>query len=151
MNLRDGYDFRGVSVSPLQERGLKTTIAPFLRLPYVKNHTLRARDLRKTMTPMEKKIWFELLQPLQKQLNIRIHRQRPIIRFIVDFYIPSHKLAIEIDGETHYTKEGIEYDNARTQILNSIGVKILRFTNTDVINTFEWVCTVIQDKLLKIF
>lgn len=117
--------------------------------PYNKNHIERARDLRKSMTPTEKKIRFEFLRPLQKDLGIRILRQRPINQFIVDFYIPSHKLVIEIDGETHFTEEGIEYDKERTQVLNSLGIQILRYTNNEVTNTFEGVCMDIQSKFIQ--
>ena len=87
---------------------------------YNKKHTPRAKELRKTMTPAERKIWYDYLQPLQKQIEMRILRQRPIDQFIVDFYIPKAKLVIEIDGETHFSEEGRAYDLERTEVLESL-------------------------------
>jgi very-short-patch-repair endonuclease len=98
------------------------------------------------MTPAEKKIWYELF----RNFPLPILRQKPINNYIVDFYCPKLKLAIEIDGETHYTEEGIINDKKRTKILKSYNIKVLRFTNTDVLKNFEGVCEIIQRELKRI-
>jgi very-short-patch-repair endonuclease len=109
-------------------------------LPYNLNLKARARELRKRMTPAERKIWYEFL----RYYPLTISRQKPIDNYILDFYCPKLKLAIEIDGDTHYTKEGIVNDKKRTKILESYNIKVLRFTNTEVLNNFEGVCEVIK-------
>jgi very-short-patch-repair endonuclease len=72
-------------------------------------------------------------QVKKKQLrNYDFDRQRPIDRYIVDFYCKDLKLAIEIDGSSHHTEEARIRDNIRQERLESLGVKFLRFTETDV-------------------
>jgi len=109
------------------------------RLPYNPNLKEKTRELRKNMTEPEKKLWYGFLRGLQDRLplnppqlrgkadegsrgrkRLRAYRQRPIAHFIVDFYIPALKLVIEVDGESHFTDEGIAYDKERTEILNSL-------------------------------
>nr|WP_217523364.1 DUF559 domain-containing protein [Pleurocapsa sp. PCC 7327] len=82
-------------------------------LPYNRNLVERAKQLRKNMTAAEKKLWYGYL----RTFKFRVLRQRPISHFIVDFYCPSLKLVIEIDGENHCTNDAQEYDVARTQKL----------------------------------
>lgn len=72
--------------------------------------------------------------------GLKVLRQQPIDNYIVDFYISSVKLVIEIDGDSHYTDESISYDQQRTQDLEQYGLHVMRFTNTDVYTNFEWVC-----------
>jgi very-short-patch-repair endonuclease len=68
-----------------------------------------------------------------KQLDgERFLRQYSIGYFIVDFYCPKHKLAVELDGEVHFTDEAEAYDKERTEFLNSVGVRVLRFENFEV-------------------
>ncbi len=70
--------------------------------------------------------------------------QRPIDNYIVDFYCPSLKLAIEIDGEQHYSESGKTYDAERDGILAAYGISVLRFSNKDVMERFSWVCGKIE-------
>jgi very-short-patch-repair endonuclease len=74
-------------------------------------------------------------------------RQRPIDNFIVDFYVPKYKLVIEIDWDSHYEDWVQEYDQERTAILEWLWLKVLRYTNYEVMNNFEWVCEDILRKL----
>ena len=67
-------------------------------------------------------------------------RQKPIENFIVDFYCPKLKLVIEVDGDSHFTPEGMDYDAARTNILEGYGLQVIRFTNDEVLHNFEVVC-----------
>lgn len=103
---------------------------------YNKNLIEPARKLRKEMTPQERHLWFVFL----KNYPVKFVRQRPIYKFIADFYCSRAKLIIEIDGSQHYTEEGIEYDSIRSEIINILGVEVIRFSNYDIDNNFEGVC-----------
>jgi very-short-patch-repair endonuclease len=113
-------------------------------LPYNPELIARARELRKTMTPAEKKLWYDYL----KDCKFRVLRQRPIDHFIVDFYCPSLKLVIEIDGEVHFTPENQDYDQARSQRLEGYGLSVVRFTNEQVLKNFKQVCEQLNKLIL---
>ncbi|MFQ3599312.1 MAG: endonuclease domain-containing protein [Chloroherpetonaceae bacterium] len=111
-------------------------------LPYNPNLVERAREMRKNMTNAEKKLWFGYL----RNFKYRVLRQRPIDHFIVDFYCAELKLVIEVDGSQHFTENALEYDNERTKILEGYGIKVLRFTNQDVLYNFSSVCDAIEQE-----
>jgi adenine specific DNA methylase Mod/very-short-patch-repair endonuclease len=121
----------------LQKEGL---ISTGYHLPYNPELVERAKELRKNMTPAEKKLWYEYL----RNFKHRVLRQRPINHFIVDFYCPALKLVIEIDGEHHFTEEGKSYDEERRKILEKYGLREIRFRNDEVINEFDRVCKEIE-------
>jgi len=125
------------SKEELKEQGLITT---GYHLPYNPKLVERAKELRKNMTEAEKKIWYEFL----RNFKYPVLRQRPIHHFIVDFYCAKLKLVIEIDGEQHYTEEGKAYDEERRKILESYGLREIRFKNYEVLNEFEKVCKAIE-------
>ena len=110
-------------------------------LPYNPKLIDRAKILRKNMTPAEKRLWNGFL----KTFRFRVRSQRTIDNYIVDFYCPSLKLVIEIDGDQHYTEEGKMYDRERDVILESYGLKVLRITNRDVLEDFDSVCRRIEE------
>lgn len=102
-----------------------------------KNIFIRALELRKNMTPVEKILWNELSK--REIFKARFKSQHPISIFVVDFYCHRHKLVIEVDGEIHIDEEVMEYDNGRTYLIESLGIRILRFTNEEVINDTDLV------------
>jgi very-short-patch-repair endonuclease len=110
-------------------------------LKYNKNLISRAKELRKNMTPQERHLWYDFL----RYYPIKIYKQRVIDNFIVDFYCHQAKLIIELDGSQHYSEEGLVYDKERSNILNSYNLKIIRFSNYEVDNNFEEVCTTINN------
>ena len=110
-------------------------------LPYNKNLVPRAKELRKNMTLAEKKLWYDYL----RDFKYRVHRQRPIDNFIVDFYCPQLKLVIEVDGDSHYTENAQECDRQRTEILQGYGLKVIRFNNHDVLDNLAGVVTIIEE------
>ncbi|AOX00811.1 endonuclease [Moorena producens PAL-8-15-08-1] len=112
-------------------------------LPYNSKLVTRARELRKTMTPAERKLWSDYL----KKFKFRVLRQRPIGNFIVDFYCAAFKLVIEVDGEYHSTQSAQVYDQERTQIIKGYGLKVIRFTNDEVLHNFEAVCDRISSEI----
>ncbi len=100
-----------------------------------------ARDLRKRQTTTETKIW-NILRDRQF-LGMKFYRQYPIIFdfaskkrfFIADFYSYEAKLVIEIDGRAHDYQR--DYDEMRTFIINSRGIRVIRFTNEEIENEVE--------------
>ena len=103
---------------------------------YNKELIENSRKLRKEMTPEEKHLWYDFL----KKLPLTVHRQKVICSYIVDFYIPSEKIVIEIDGSQHYEHEAKEKDKKRDAKLDSLGIKVLRYTNLQINRDFENVC-----------
>ncbi len=104
----------------------------------------RARELRRDMTPAEKKLWAVLRGNRFEGAHFR--RQDPHDRYVVDFVCAKAKLGIEIDGDTHAGQE--EYDAARTRWLNEHqGYRVIRFSNQDVLRNLEGVTTVILEAL----
>ena len=88
----------------------------------------RARTMRKEMTKAEKHLWFNCL--IDAPLKFR--KQRPIGQFIVDFYCAELKLVIEVDGDSHFTEQGLAYYQERTRLIESQGFYVMRFTNDEV-------------------
>jgi len=88
----------------------------------------RARELRQRQTPAEQILW-QYLRNAQLD-GIKFRRQHPIGRFIVDFYCAQTRLVIEIDGDSH--ADQVEYDQMRTNWLESQGYQVIRFTNCEV-------------------
>src|SRR4028118_1825438 len=110
-------------------------------LPYNPKLVDRAKQLRKNMTVAEKKLWYGYL----RNCKFRVLRQRPIAHFIVDFYCAKLKLVIEIDGDSHFTNDGKDYDPERTQILEGYGLRVMRFTNDEVLKDLAGVCQRIEE------
>ena len=97
----------------------------------------RSKELRKNMTPAENYLWQQLRR---KSMNgYRFRRQHPIWRFIVDFYCHSEKLVIEIDGDIHETAVQKERDENRTYELEKRGLRVVRFSNRQVLEENELV------------
>ena len=95
----------------------------------------RAELLRKHMTEAEKLLWKEL--KANKLDGYKFRRQHPIGRFIVDFYCHKARLVIELDGEIHQKTEIAENDREREKELTYLGLKIIRFSNNDVLNILQ--------------
>ena len=89
-----------------------------------------AKKLRKNLTTAESHLWQALRNKQLKGLRFRC--QHPVGNFILDFYCPAYKLAIEVDGEIH--AQQIDYDKARTAELEKYGYRVLRFSNDQVMN-----------------
>ena len=96
---------------------------------------MRAKENRKNSTKAEKKMWNEILR--NKLTGYKFVRQKPINNFILDFYSSEILFAIEIDGDSHY--ENRKYDEKRTVILNKLGIKVIRYTNIEIINSIDGV------------
>ena len=90
-----------------------------------------ARRMRSEAPDAEKRIWSILRS--RKLAGFKFRRQCPIGGFIVDFYCVKKRLAIELDGEQHADEENAEYDTRRTERLNELGVRVMRFWDHDVL------------------
>ena len=104
----------------------------------------RARKLRHNMTPQEQKLWYRFL----RKYPVKIYKQRIVESFIVDFYCSKALLVIEVDGSQHYTEQGEAYDLERSAVLERYGLLVLRFSNLEVEQEFDGVCTLI-DKTIQ--
>ena len=111
--------------------------------PYNKNLVKNARQLRKNMTPEEKRLWYDLL----RRLPINARRQHNIENYIVDFYIASKKVVIEVDGAQHKTSKHIEADELRDKKLSEWGITVIRYSNEDINKNFNTVANHLLEKL----
>ena len=105
-----------------------------------------ARELRRNMTPQERRLWYDFLQAYP----IKIYKQRIIDNYIADFYCHKARLVIELDGSQHYTPEGRSYDELRTEVIEKHGIKVIRFSNLDIDNSFCGVCYMIDKEIKEI-
>ena len=98
--------------------------------------TPNAKLLRKNMTIEERHLWYDFF----KQLPITVHRQKPLGIYIVDFYIATSRLVIELDGSQHYEEPHRLKDTERDAWLQNAGYTVLRYSNADIQNRFRGVC-----------
>ena len=102
----------------------------------------RAIELRKQSTPAEIKLWSRIRND---QLGVTFRRQHAVGNYIPDFCSPKAKLIIELDGSQHLDQE--DYDQERTEYLESKGYKVLRFWNNDVMNDIDSVIRAIIQEM----
>jgi very-short-patch-repair endonuclease len=110
-------------------------------------NTTRRQNLRNNATQPEQKLWAILRG---KQLGVKFRRQHGIGLYIVDFYCPEAKLVIEVDGDSHYTETAQQQDVQRDAYLQSLDLRVLRFTNQDInqnmVGVYEMIKRVIDDR-----
>ena len=116
-------------------------------LKYNKKLIPRAQKMRNEMTKEESKLWYYFL----RSYEVKFRRQKVILNYIADFYCAKAKLIIEVDGKQHLSPDNTEYDNIRSEYLNSIDIKVVRFSNDEINNNFDIVCSkiekVVQERL----
>lgn len=108
------------------------------------NHIGRRKNLRKGVTPAESLLWSRLRR---NQTGVKFRRQHPIGPYIADFYSREAHLVVEIDGDSHFTDEGMGYDAERDGYLRSLGLEVVRFTNADVHEDLESLIGVLRGHL----
>ena len=104
-----------------------------------------ARALRKNMTLAEKRLWYRLNR--QQLRGARFYRQRSIGPYIVDFFCPKARLVIEVDGGQHFCEEGRFHDEERDGYLSGLGLKVLRFSDRDVLTRTDEVVQAIWKEM----
>ncbi len=107
-------------------------------IPYNPKLKARARELRNRMTKGEIILWQRLKG--RQMMGFDFDRQKPVDQFIIDFYCKSLMLAIEIDGSIHDSAAAAEYDQERQARLEGLGVRFLRFRDSDVRQNTNRVC-----------
>ncbi len=129
--------------SPFRKGGVRgISLAGFL--PYDGRLKPASRRLRRKPTDAERHLWAKLRG---KQLGHWFYRQKPIGEYIVDFWCPAALLVVEVDGGQHLTDDGIEYDKVRAEYLSSLGLRIVRFTNVEVLTSLESVLDAILENM----
>ena len=102
---------------------------------------ITSRLLRKRATPAEVMLWEEIRN--RKLNGLKFRRQYPVSGFILDFYCAEKNLGIELDGSIHDTQK--EYDQIREQLISESGIRILRFSNQEIMENMEEVKTKIEN------
>lgn len=108
----------------------------------IKKFYYRRKGLRNNSTPQEILLWLQLKN---SQLGLKFRRQHSIGGYIADFYCPSKKLVIEIDGSQHF--KNVEYDDIRSKYLEGFGIKVIRFTNTEINTNMNGVLLKIKSEI----
>ena len=105
------------------------------------------RELRRNSTPAEQIFWAKAGGG--QFLNLIFREQHGIGNYIVDFYCPALKLIVEIDGDTHAFEENVGMDKERTEYLESLGYRIIRYNNRDVLSNIDGVFEDLSEKLIN--
>lgn len=114
----------------------------------------KRRQLRKNQTFCEKIVWLYLRD--RKTLGYKFRRQYSIDQFVIDFYCPELKLAVEIDGSFHDNPDQKEYDANRQEYLERFGITFCRITNDELMGNanmafknIESAISLLENKLMK--
>jgi very-short-patch-repair endonuclease len=102
----------------------------------------RRRHLRANLTPAEARLWKYL--KISQLSGRKFRRQHSTGRYVLDFYCPSEKLAIELDGAAHDCDFAQRHDRMRDEFLKNAGIRILRFQNDDVMRNLDGVLSEIR-------
>jgi very-short-patch-repair endonuclease len=138
MRLIDGARTQGVrndyylpSIPSYFRRGRNSK----MKNTFIYNNTKRKvprRYLRHNTTNAEKVMWSRLQK---SQLGVKFRRQQSIGPYIVDFFCPSKRIVIEIDGKVHNKSK--DYDQYRTSYLNALDIEVIRFKNEEVLSSID--------------
>ena len=100
-----------------------------------------AKELRKNMTKEERHLWYDYL----RTYPVKFLRQKPMGKYIVDFYCAQARLAVELDGSQHYQAEQKQKDKERTDYLQQYNITVLRIPNNEISFNFRGVCAYIDE------
>lgn len=103
-----------------------------------------AKHLKLTQTEAEKKLWAHLCK---KQQGVRFRRQYIIGEYIADFVCLSKRLIIEVDGGYHLEEQQMKSDAFRTKRLETMGFKVIRFTNEEILENINTVLNIIKENI----
>lgn len=108
---------------------------------YNKENADYAKELRKNMTPWEKKLWYDCL----RGYRVRFQRQKRIGNYIADFYCARASLVIELDGSPHYEERGKRHDAIRDAYMREQGIEVIRICDLEIDKNFYFVCRMIDE------
>jgi very-short-patch-repair endonuclease len=115
--------------------------------PYDSRLKLPSRRLRTAMTDAEQRLWFRVRR---KQLvGVQFYRQKPLLHYIVDFFAPAAGLVVEVDGGQHADAEAVMRDTRRGAALASLGLRVIRFDNLQVLRETDAVVESIYDVVME--
>jgi very-short-patch-repair endonuclease len=106
---------------------------------------LRRKELRGNLTPAEASLWKSLQR--SQVCGKKFRRQHSVGPYILDFYCPECRLAVELDGQGHFTSMMSEYDYRREEYLRKLKIRVVRFENRLVFENLEGVIHMISDQL----
>ncbi len=116
-------------------------------LPYLKNSQENGKKLRKESSKSEIKFWTERKKhPVLSKIKVK--RQKPVLNYILDFYLPQFGIAIELDGDSHSYQ--MDYDKKRDEDLKKIGINILRYTNQQIKGNLDGVFEDVVEKIKNV-
>ena len=131
-----------LSTSPFRKGRMRGILN---RLLYNQNLKRHSRKLRLNMTDAEKQLWSKIR--MKQAEGFQFYRQKIIGDYIVDFFCHRANLVIELDGGQHYAEEGAKSDRLRDEYMRTCGLKVLRFSDADVLKNVEGVVQVILESL----
>ena len=108
---------------------------PALRWYYNPKLKKLSQKNRNKPTPAEDLLWQKVLR--KEQLWYKFVRQKPLDHFILDFYCSKLKLCIEVDGWYHEDQNQKEYDELRSEIINTFKIQVIRFSNEDIMTDID--------------
>ncbi|OGO07733.1 MAG: hypothetical protein A2Y92_06030 [Chloroflexi bacterium RBG_13_57_8] len=114
-------------------------------LPYDRKLKERSKQLRKNMTAAETFLWSKIR--MKQMRGHWFYRQKSVGEYIADFYCPKSKMVVEVDGRQHFSGDMIEYDKARSEYMAGLGLRVLRFTNLEVLTNIRGVLEKIESEL----
>ena len=127
---------------------MKTIVSRISMYYGADSNTLRtAHILRRSLTKAEAVLWKKLSD--RKIFKSKFRRQHPVYIFIVDYYCHEYKLVIEVDGDIHNDEIARQYDSGRTEVLNKFGLKVIRFTNNQILYSLDSVIETIQREITE--
>jgi very-short-patch-repair endonuclease len=113
-----------------------------------KSQTRKRQDLRRQMPHAEIELWKYLRN--RQIYNTKFRRQHSIGAYVVDFYATKPRLAIEIDGDSHFLDDAPAYDKQRQQYIEACGIRFLRFTNNQIKKNLPAVLEIIESALRQL-
>ena len=116
----------------------------FHNLRYLKS---RRQNLRNGSTPAENALW-QILKGKQLK-GVKFRRQHSVGNYVLDFYCPEFKLAVELDGQGHFEEAQILKDSEREKFINELGIKIIRIENKNVFENVDSVISFIEENLRR--
>jgi very-short-patch-repair endonuclease len=112
-----------------------------------KSEKEKRRHLRNTMPDAEVILWSRLKG--RQLLGCKFRRQFSVGAFVMDFYSPEIRLAVELDGDSHFREGAREYDQQRTQFIERFGIRIVRVLNSDIYDNLDGILEMIGNEVLK--
>lgn len=103
------------------------------------------RALKHNLPATENRLWYYLRN--RRFYDIKFRRQYSVNNYVIDFYCPAARVAIEIDGDSHFTGDAPKQDRLRQQFIENCGIKVLRFTNKEVMENIEGVLETIHQAI----